>query len=110
MLENRCFCERCNKIQPIIVRRKKDIKELNIGRITYNKLYGTCAICENEVYSIELSKINKIEMGKKIKELEDEVTILKIIEESNSGVLAIQDSDREFLKELENILKKNKDK
>lgn len=111
MLENKCFCEKCKKIQPIITRRKKDIKEFNIGKITYNKLYGTCAICGSEVYSLELSNKNKIEMGKKIKELEDEITILKIIEDSNSGVLEIEESDKEFLEELEKIIiKKNKDK
>lgn len=111
MLDNKCFCEKCKKIQPIIIRRRKETKEFNIGKIIYNKLYGTCAICEEEVYSLELSKKNKIEIERKIKELEDEVTILKIIEDSNSGLLEIQESDKELIKELENILmNKNKDK
>ena len=111
MLENKCFCEKCKKIQPIIVRRKKEFKEFNIGKITYNKLYGTCAICEEEVYSMELSKKNKVEIGKKIKELEDEKTILKIIEDSNAGLLEIQESDKDLIKEIENILiNKNKEK
>lgn len=111
MLDSKCFCEKCKKIQPIIIRRRKETKEFNIGKIIYNKLYGTCAICEEEVYSLELSKKNKIELEKKIKELEDEITILSIIEDSNSGLLEIQESDKELIKELENILiNKNKDK
>ena len=111
MLDSKCFCEKCKKIQPIIIRRRKETKEFNIGKITYNKLYGTCVICEEEEYSLELSKKNKIELEKKIKELEDEITILSIIEDSNSGLLEIQESDKELIKELENILiNKNKDK
>lgn len=111
MLEKKCFCEKCKKIQPIIIRRKKETKDFNIGKVTYNKLYGTCAVCEEEVYSFELSKKNKLELEKKIKELEDELTILKIIEDSNSGILEIQESDKELIKELENILtNKNKEK
>lgn len=111
MLDSKCFCEKCKKIQPIIIRRRKETKEFNIGKIIYNKLYGTCAICEEEVYSLELSKKNKIEIEKKIKELEDEITILNIIEDSNSGLLEIQESDKELIKELEKILiNKNKDK
>lgn len=111
MLENKCFCEKCKKIQPIITRRKIDTKEFNIGKITYNKLYGACAICGEEVFSLELSRKNKIELGKKIKELEGEITILKIIEDSNSRAWEIQEGDKEFLKELEKIMiKKNKDK
>ncbi|MCI6693021.1 MULTISPECIES: hypothetical protein [unclassified Clostridium] len=111
MLDGKSFCEKCKKIQPIIIRRRKETKEFNIGKIIYNKLYGTCAICEEEVYSLELSKKNKIEIEKKIKELEDEITILNIIEDSNSGLLEIQESDKELIKELEKILiNKNKDK
>lgn len=111
MLEKKCFCEKCKKIQPIIIRSKKEVKEFNIGKIIYNKLYGTCAICEEEVYSLELSKKNKIELEKKIKELEDELTILKIIEDNNSGLLGIEESDKELIKELEKILtNKNKEK
>jgi len=111
MLDNKCFCEKCKKIQQIIIRRKKESKEFNIGKITYNKLYGTCAICNEEVYSSKLSRKNKLELEKKIKELEDEITILKIIKDSNSGVLEIEESDKEFLKELEKIfINKNKDK
>lgn len=111
MLEKKCFCEKCKKIQPIIIRSKNEVKEFNIGKIIYNKLYGTCAICEEEVYSLELSKKNKIELEKKIKELEDEITILKIIEDNNSGLLGIEENDRELIKELEKILtNKNKEK
>lgn len=111
MLENKCFCEKCNKIQPIKVSSSIDSKEFNIGKISYNKLIGNCLICGDEVYSIELSKRNKIEIGKKIKELEEEMTILKTIEDSKSGSLKIKQGDEEFLKELENIiLNKNKDK
>ena len=54
MLDGKSFCEKCKKIQPIIIRRRKETKEFNIGKIIYNKLYGTCAICEEEVYSLEL--------------------------------------------------------
>ena len=80
MLDGKSFCEKCKKIQPIIIRRRKETKEFNIGK-------------------------------KKIKELEDEITILNIIEDSNSGLLEIQESDKELIKELEKILiNKNKDK
>ena len=109
MLDNKCFCEKCNKMQSIKVSSSIESKEFNIGKISYNKLTGNCLICGEEVYSIELSKKNKIEIGKKIKELEDEITILKIIEDSKSGTLRVQQGDEEFLKELENIIhKRNK--
>lgn len=108
MIENKCFCEKCRRIQPIIINSKIDTKEFNIGKISYNKLIGKCIICNEEVYSVELSKKNKTELSKKIKELEDEMTILKIMEDSKSGVLNIKDGDEKFLKELENILHKKK--
>lgn len=111
MIDNKCFCEKCNKIQPIKISSKIERKDFNIGKISYNKLNGKCLICNSEVYSIELSKINKLEMEKKIKELEDEITILKIIENSKISDLTIEGKDKEILKELENIiLNKNKDK
>ena len=111
MTENKCYCERCKRIQFIIVRQKKEIKEFNIGKINYNKLYGTCSICGEEVYSLDLSKKNRIEINKKIKELEDEIKILRIIEDSNSGILDLEEDDRKLIKELENIfINKNKDK
>lgn len=111
MLENRCFCEKCKKIQQIKVSSIKENKEFNIGKVTYNKLKGICDVCGEEVYSLELSKKNKLELEKKIKELEDEVTILKIIEESKSGTLKVKEGDEEILKELEKILLgKNKER
>jgi hypothetical protein len=108
MLENRCFCEKCKKIQQIKVSSVNENKDFNIGKITYNKLIGICDICGEEVYSLELSKKNKIELSKKIKELEDEVTILKIIEDSKSGSLKVKEGDEEILKELEKILLRKK--
>lgn len=104
MIENKCFCEKCKKIQYIKVIKSKDIKEFNIGKISYDKLKGLCLVCEEEVYSLELSKKNKIEINKKIKDLEEEVTILKIIKDNKSEVLKINDNDEELLKELQNIL------
>ncbi|MGG7059701.1 hypothetical protein ACQPUY_00365 [Clostridium nigeriense] len=111
MIEDRCFCEKCRKIQPIRVISIKEHKDFNIGRITYKKLIGNCNICGGEVYSLELSKKNKIELSKKIKELEDEVTIFKIIENSKSGTLKVKEGDEEILKEIEKILlSKNKER
>ena len=69
-----------------------------------------CYLWRRSIF-IRIIKKNKIELEKKIKELEDEITILSIIEDSNSGLLEIQESDKELIKELENILiNKNKDK
>lgn len=104
MIENKCYCEKCKKIQKIKVSSITESKDFNIGKITYNKLIGNCSICGEEVYSLELSKKNKIELSKKIKELEDEVTILKIIKDSKSGTLKFQEGDEEILKDLEKIL------
>lgn len=104
MIENKCYCEKCKRIQQIKVSSITESKDFNIGKITYNKLMGNCSICGEEVYSLELSKKNKIELSKKIKELEDEVTILKIIKDSKSGTLKFQEGDEEILKDLEKIL------
>ena len=109
MVENRCYCEECKKIQTIIIKTKMCTKDFNIGTIEYNKLYGICSVCSEEVYSIELSKKNKIEISKKIKELEDEMTIFKIIEDSKLETLNLGEKDKKVIKELENIFK-NKDK
>lgn len=109
MQQSRCFCEKCNKIQDIEVNSCKESKEFNIGKITYDKLYGKCLVCGNEVYSFELSKKNKSEINKKIKELEDEVTILRIIEGNKKGNLILENGDEELLNEIESILlNKNK--
>lgn len=108
MLENRCFCEKCNKIQNIKIDSYTEIKEFNIGKVAYNKLYGKCSVCNNEVYSSELSKKNKKEINKKIKELEDEVTILKIIESNKKGTLVLREDEKDILNEIKSILSKNK--
>lgn len=106
---NRCFCEKCNKIQNIKVSSYKESKDFNIGKITYDKLYANCSVCDSEVYSLDLSKKNKSEINKKIKELEDEVTILRIIEGSKKGNLILENGDKELLNEIESILlNKNK--
>ncbi|MGG7143193.1 hypothetical protein ACQPVP_06970 [Clostridium nigeriense] len=111
MIEDRCFCEKCRKIQPIIVMSVTEHKDFNIGKISYKKLIGKCSICGVEVYSLELSEKNKIELNKKIKELEDEVTIFKIIENNKSGTLKVKEDDDEILKEIEKILlSKNKER
>ncbi|WP_411167725.1 hypothetical protein ACH36K_11265 [Clostridium sp. MB05] len=109
MLENRCFCEKCNKIQSIEVNSYMETKDFNIGKITYEKLYGNCSVCGSEVYSSDLSKKNKDKLNKKIKELEDEVTILKILESNKNGELRLKKGDKELLNEIENILS-NKNK
>lgn len=109
MQNSRCFCEKCNKIQDIEINSYKESKDFNIGTITYDKFYGKCSVCGNEVYSLELSKKNKNEINKKIKELEDEVTILRIIEGSKNGSLILEKGDKELLNEIESILlNKNK--
>lgn len=108
MLENRCFCEKCNKIQNLKIDSCIESKEFNIGKVTYDKLYGKCSVCNNEVYSSELSKKNKKEINKKIKELEDEVTILKIIESNKKGTLVLKKDEENLLNEIKNILSKNK--
>lgn len=108
MLENRCFCEKCNKIQNLKIDSCIESKEFNIGKVTYDKLYGKCSVCNNEVYSYELSKKNKKEINKKIKELEDEVTILKIIESNKKGTLVLKKDEENLLNEIKNILSKNK--
>lgn len=108
MLENKCFCEECNKIQEIKVKSYTESKDFNIGKITYEKLYGVCLSCGNEVYSVELSKKNKNELNKKIKELEDEVTILKIIKSNKNKKIIIEKEDKKILKEIENIFKSKK--
>lgn len=109
MLENRCFCEKCNKIQSIKVNSYMETKDFNIGKITYEKLYGSCSVCGSEVYSFDLSKKNRDKINKKIKELEDEVTILKILEYNKNGELKLKKGDKELLNEIESILS-NKDK
>ena len=108
MLENRCFCEKCNKIQSIEVNSYMETKDFNIGKITYEKLYGNCSVCGSEVYSSDLSKKNKDKMNKKIKELEDEVTILKILKGNKKGSFQLNESDNEILNEIENILSNKK--
>lgn len=60
MQQSRCFCEKCNKIQDIEVNSCKESKEFNIGKITYDKLYGKCLVCGNEVSPLNYLKKIKV--------------------------------------------------
>lgn len=105
MLENKCFCEKCNKIQEIKVKSYTESKDFNIGKLTYEKLYGICMVCKNEVYSFELTNKNNITLSKKIKEFEDETTILRIIKNSKNKRVIVGKDDEGILREIENIFK-----
>ncbi|VYT63954.1 hypothetical protein [Clostridium tertium] len=111
MLYNKCYCEKCRKIQKMIVNSKKATKDLNIGKIEYNKLYGTCEICGEEVYSIDLNKRNNIEIINKIKELEEEIALMKIIDSIKVDKDELNIKNTKILDYIkESITNKNKDK
>lgn len=111
MLYNKCYCEKCKKIQRMKINSYIDSKDLNIGKIKYNKLYGTCEVCNEEVYSVDLYKKNNIEIINKIKNLEEEITIKKIIDniKVDKDELCIKNTQiLDYIKEA--ITNKNKDK
>lgn len=80
MFNNKSFCENCNKFKYIKIENQIIEKEFNIGKIKYKKLIGFCIVCNNEVYSLDLAKKNKEELANKIKAMEEEIKMLKLIE------------------------------
>lgn len=108
-MENRCFCEKCNKIQEIKENTCLDTKEFNVGKISYKKSYGTCRVCKTLVYSIYLSKKNTNRINKKLRELEQELMLLKVLEDSRNGLIELTQDETEFLAKIESgFLEKSK--
>ncbi|WP_300384479.1 hypothetical protein [Clostridium sp.] len=108
MFDNKCFCESCNKLE--LFKIKKDVveKEFNIGKIRYEKLIGFCNVCNNEVYSLDLFKKNKKELESKIRAMEEEMKMLKLIEGAKTINFANL-SNEEIEQEIEKmILRYNK--
>lgn len=103
MFNNKCFCEKCNKIEEMKIIKKYETKEFNIGKIKYKKLYGICTICNSEVYSINLNNKNKKEISNKIREIENEKIIINLF--GNKDIVNNENSD--LIKKL--INKNNKD-
>lgn len=102
MFNNKCFCEKCNKIENIKIIQKYEVKEFNIGKIKYKKLYGICNVCNSEVYSISLNDLNKKEILNKLKELESEKILIKIFNKK-----IIDTNDKDLIKKLINKNNKN---
>lgn len=103
MFNNKCFCEVCNKFQEIRIDKEIIEKEFNIGKIKYEKLIGFCIICNNEVYSLELAKRNKEELTNRIKAMEEEIRMLKLIEGANIINFSNLSND-EIEQEIEKII------
>lgn len=80
MLNNKCFCENCNRFELIEIEKETIEKEFNIGKIEYEKLVGFCIVCGNEVYSLNLAKKNKEELANKIRVMEEKIRIIKLME------------------------------
>lgn len=103
MFNNKCFCEVCNKFEEIKIDRETIEKEFNIGKIKYEKLIGFCNSCNNEVYSLELAKKNKEELAGKIKDMEEEIKMLKLIEGA-STINFSNLSNEEIEEEIEKMI------
>ena len=109
MFNNKCFCEVCNKIETMRIEKETVVKEFNIGKIIYEKLIGICNCCNNKVYSLELAKKNKEELAIRLKEMEEEMKMLKLIQGAKTINFANL-SNEEIEEEIEKMISKQNKK
>jgi len=110
MFENRCFCEKCNKIQPIYINKSSETVELNLGKMKYEKEIGFCCVCGEEVYSIDLAEKNKRTFNRKLKEFEESFNITRLIEVAADGELEITTEKEDLFDKIKDILSRKNEK
>ncbi|NLL30711.1 MAG: hypothetical protein GX258_06620 [Clostridiales bacterium] len=110
MFNNRCFCETCNKIQPIYTKLSKETVELNLGKMDYEKETGFCCVCGEEVYSIDIAKKNKKTFNTRLKEFEESYNLARLIETAAGGNLEIIDGKEDIVDKIQDILSRRNQK
>ncbi|GAB6170274.1 hypothetical protein JCM1393_27340 [Clostridium carnis] len=108
MFENREYCENCKKFEYFNVEEEIKSKDFNIGKIKYKCYKAICTECKSEIYSYVISKKNKDELNKAIKELEEEYSIIEMLKKVGNKKVVKDHSEEELLNEIRAIFLKNK--
>ncbi|NLZ34410.1 hypothetical protein [Clostridium isatidis] len=110
MFNNKYFCEKCKKIQPIYSKKINEVVELNLGEMEYEKEIGFCCVCGEEIYSVEIAEKNKRTFNRKLKEFEESYNLARLIEAAADGNLEIIDGKEAVFKKIQDILSRKNQK